>query len=180
MPIKGDLGAGRVHLMTNSRSGRPPKSQDIALCRRAKIKPELRLKKPSVDLGFTADLHTKCTPALIKAFCDKIRKGRTAGCVCAYLGIANTTFYAWMRKGNDYFNSAGSLIELKPYGLFVRQYNRAIAEWEDYLTDQVMTCEDKNWYKWIVVAERRLKKTWAKDSIPGGADDVINIDEKFV
>lgn len=126
---------------------------------------------------------SKCTEKIVRKFCELIEEGIPAGTVCNFLGISNTAFHNWMRRGesyNDAGEEGGCPAEHEIYGVFVRAYKKAASRYLIKRHRILHNTNDKNWYREVVILERRDKKNWSKDAPPGGNEDQYNGDEKFV
>jgi hypothetical protein len=99
---------------------------------------------------------TKCTPELIEALSQKIRKGLPIRTSCLLVGIGESTYHEWMGRAE-----AGE----EPFVTFQSSLFVAEAEAEEFWLEvlQSSTC-DKSFnpnpaYFWL---ERRRRKDWGR------------------
>jgi hypothetical protein len=118
---------------------------------------------------------------LISQFTQFTEEGMAADGVCDLLGIASSTFWSWLRKGERYLVGKGQPEEHEIYGRFVRAFRFATAKYRLKVTRRLNAEEvDKHWTRDMAILERRDRKTWGRNDPMGGEDNQFDPDEKFL
>jgi len=115
----------------------------------------------------------KLTPAMTAKLVKALKSGITASAACSIVGIANKTYYEWLKKGRE---GNGDI-----YEKFLIAIEKANAEAEKAMLDIITNHSVKHWQAAAWVLERRFRDRWAKD-VPLEKDDDQddNIDESFL
>lgn len=116
----------------------------------------------------------------IQQFCELIKRGLPPDGVCDYLGIANTTYYSWVRKGQAFVEGNGSPKEYEVYGEFIKEFKKATAEYRLRLVDRLHRTKANNWYRDLAILERRDRKSFGRHQPQGGLDEDYDPDERFL
>lgn len=138
---------------------------------------------PPVDLQALVKQRTlgSLSPELTKAFCDKVRKGVPLDAVCDLLYVPAGTFYRWKSKGELFLSGNFEPREDAIYGFFVQELKRSMGSYRSGLTLRLHSNdEDKNWFKFVAILERRDRRNWAREDPAGGADETLQPDERFL
>jgi hypothetical protein len=132
------------------------------------------------DQPFT---HTILTDKLVRDFCTLIAEGLPADSCCNYLGIANSIYWQWMRKGQAYVDAITSRAEPNEkhqiYGWFVRCFKAATAHYLR-IKNMELNVGGKDWFRAMEILSRRDRKTWSRDEPAGGDDQQYDPDDKFL
>lgn len=123
--------------------------------------------------------HT-LTIELIQLFTQEVREGLPFDGVCDYLGIRTHTFWKWKRLGEAYLSGDGTPEEHSIFGLFVQEIRKAAAEYRKTRLQSLHTPRNKNWFRDIVILERRDRKSFSKHDPLGGTDEDVDFDERFL
>lgn len=137
----------------------------------------LRIREPEVRLR--PGRKTILNDRLIKEFCDLVKKGLPADGVCDYLGINETTYWSWIRRGQKYLDGDGEPKEDAIYGKFVAEFRRATACYRLERIESLHRPGNDLWTREMAILERRDRKSFSKYDIAGGTDEDIDPDEKF-
>jgi hypothetical protein len=108
-------------------------------------------------------------------------KGLPFDAICDYLGIDHANFLKWKQAGEAYL--AGNLPEShKPYGDFVLELRRAVAEYRLRMVERVHAPGNTAWFRDMLVLERRDRKNWGRKDPYGGSMDTTTPppDERFL
>ena len=120
-------------------------------------------------------------PSLVKKFCVYVETGLPADAVCDLMCIANTTYYDWMRKGEQYLVDPDDeeFEDFYIYGSFVLEVRMAFARYRQKLQNCINT-PGVDWRRALGVLERRDRFTYAKSEQAGGLAEDYDPDEKFL
>lgn len=117
---------------------------------------------------------------VIEHFCRLIAGGKPATTACDYIGIRDTTFQAWRRKGEMVLAGQGADIEQADlYEIFVCAHRRATAEWLIARIDSAQQRGNRNWFRDIKMLQLRDRANWAYDA-QGGQEEVFEANETFL
>jgi len=136
---------------------------------------KLKRNKPVADRSAPVRHLSK---EVSKEFCRLARKGIPASTIVDYLGIPASAFHEWLAKAKSF--DATNDPNLAVYGQFVRNFKRACAR---YLIDRqalMETGDPKEYYREVVILERRDRKNWGKIEQAGGETEAYDPDEKFI
>lgn len=148
---------------------------------------KLGMAKPRTNLDVGGKPRGKRRPerrsilktALIKKFCTYVETGLPPDAVCDLLCISNTTYYEWLRKGEQYLEDTESYSEFHLYGSFVLEFRMAFARYRVKL-QQCAHNPGIDWRRAVAILERRDRHTWAKQEPIGGTDEEYDPDEHFL
>lgn len=146
--------------------------------RRVHLKPRRKRARNS-KLGFLGN-GTKLNRRIIKQFCDLIKMGRTVDSVCDFLGIPNNTFWSWMRRGEKYLNGNCEPEGHYLYGLLMFKLKKATAQYRFSMVDKLHNAGKGTWIKFMAILERRDRKNFSRLELPGGGEDSMDADERFM
>ena len=126
-----------------------------------------------MDDNVVSDCETNSilTDKLIAQFVKFIERGLPADGVCDYLGIANTTFWSWMRKGEKFILGAGEPKKFRLYGKFVKAFRRATAAYRLGLIEHLHRQGNINWTRPMAILERRDRGNFSRMEVAGGSDE---------
>lgn len=149
--------------------------------KRLKIKPRkyVNMKagmKPVRELGDASSLNKR----LIAQFCALAQSGKPMDAICDYLGIQTSSFWRWMRRGEKFIRGNGEPKGHALCGQFVKDLKRATAIYRFRITDKLHTAGTKSWIKFMAILERRDRKNFSRNELPGGGEESLDADEKFV
>jgi hypothetical protein len=100
----------------------------------------------------------KLNKELIEKAHNLISEGHYAVVVCTYLGIAETSFYNWCRKGKEDFENGKNSI----YVQFLQSINEAEAKAEMlHLQNIAKSANDGTWQASAWLLERKHKNRWS-------------------
>jgi len=119
--------------------------------------------------------RSKCTPALIKKIVPLIRKGATIDAACKACNIDRTTHYAWLKYAKDPTK--------KNHIKYKELTEKALAEYETELLEQIQIHSSKQWQAAAWILERRFRGKFGKEADQQDADEVredIKVDDKFL
>ena len=123
---------------------------------------------------------TKLNDKVMSTFCRLTRRGLPPDGVCDYIGIAPTTFWNWIKRGELYINGDCSPPEFEVYGTFVMAFRKALAQYRLARLDQIHTPGNKDWYKEMAVLERRDRKSFGRVEPQGGSFEDYDPDARFL
>lgn len=142
---------------------------------------EAQPKTETRDAGFIRKVtNTVLDEKLITDFCQLIIEGLPADSCCNYLGIHPQNYSIWMRKGMLYLNGGNEPPEFEVYALYVLNFRRATAQYLRNRTKSLHEDDNKFWFRDMEILSRRDRATWARDERPGGGDDQMDPDERFL
>ena len=128
--------------------------------------------------------RTELNMATIRQIVKKIKNGVTMSVVSASLLITHATIYRWHDKGERYWAlpEKDRPKNLKIYGIYVLAIRRAVAEYQERITDGVHATAtnpyDKDrWRQYLSIGERRMPQTWGKQGVVQSADEVAPDDQ---
>jgi hypothetical protein len=148
------------------------------------MKPKRKQLKKSLEEKSVRELMAEAQPVhrltekIITTFAEKVRKGIPGSVVADYLGIPNSVFHGWIAKGDIFYQTADPKYVL--YGLFIKRYRRALAEYLESRQEKLHEDDNKLFYREIVILERRDPKNWRKDEPISGPADALQADERFL
>ena len=122
----------------------------------------------------------KLTDEIIDEFCELLRVGLPTDGACDFIGITNTTYYRWLRLGEDFIKGNGEPKENAIYGKFVMSMRKALATYRLERTRRLHRSKNQNWYRELAILERRDRNTWGRHEPAGGYDEEFNPDERFL
>jgi hypothetical protein len=99
---------------------------------------------------------SKLTPRLTRRLCDALRRGHPPRTACALAGVPHSTFYAWLERGKDDFESDLDT----PLARFAASVGRARAELIDRLL-RVVDGGRPGWRAAIWLLEQRAPQHFA-------------------
>lgn len=113
-----------------------------------------------------------------QSICKYARRGIPASTILDFLGIPVSAFHEWMSKAKQYEQTGDK--NLRIYGAFLLEYRKACAK---YLMTRQTIMENgdpKEYYREVVILERRDRKNWGKLEPAGGDSDDYDDTEKFI
>lgn len=145
------------------------------------LKPKKPVKPEKVETIAEAPLtHSILTDKLVKDFCDLIVEGLPGDACCDYLGIMPSTYWIWMAKGKRYLDGGCEPKELMAYGVFVRCFRKATADYRRTINSGLHDPGNDKWFRDLTILERRDRRTWGREEPAGGGEDQFDPDEKFL
>jgi len=120
------------------------------------------------------------SPDLIRQTVTLVRRGLPFDSICDYLGIDHKQFMEWKQAGEAYLIS-DTPPHHAPYGEFVVELKRAIAEYRLVMIERLHKKGNLQWFRDLMVLERRDRRNWGKNDPFGGMMDTTPPpDEKFL
>lgn len=116
------------------------------------------------------------TPDLTKAFAKLVEEGSPFNVVCDYLGIPQSTFYNWQRKGRFYNQSPEAEPKFKAYGDFEAAIRKAGAAYYLELVRRLHDPKNARWNREMSILERRDRANFAKFDVLGAAAEAETLD----
>jgi hypothetical protein len=113
-------------------------------------------------------------------FCKLIRKGFPPDAVCDYMSITPTAYYAWLRKGQIFFDGGESEEKYRKYGQFVTEFKKATARYRMRMVNDLHEANEKSWIKFMAILERRDRRTFGRAEPLGGSDEEFNPDDRYL
>lgn len=120
----------------------------------------------------------KVSPEIVPRFMELIMRGLPPDGVCDYLGIPNSTFWEWLKKGENAVESKSVAEKDKHYADFYLAFRKASAEYRLGLLDRLHRGK-KNWTCFMTILERRDRPNFSKYDQGGGDYQEFDPDEKF-
>lgn len=96
---------------------------------------------------------TKLTPERQEKIVGAIRAGNYANVAAAYAGIDESTFYNWMKRGED-----GE----EPFLAFFQSVKDAEAEWEVATAARINKAASGSWQAGMTMLERKAPERWGR------------------
>lgn len=121
---------------------------------------------------------TVLTPTLRRQFCKLIKRGLPPDGACDLLGIPNSVFWKWLKRGDAYINGGENPPEWRVYGSFISAFKRAYARYRLTRIDRLH--KSSMWVRELAILERRDRKSFGRNDPPGGAMDQFDPDDKFL
>lgn len=124
--------------------------------------------------------RTKLDRDTVEEFCKMVADGMPFTAVCDYIGINDTTFQAWRRKGELILQGHDIVAdedECALYAMFVLGMKKASAEVIMRLAKQAQ--RSRQWYRAFRLLQTLDKANYGHDP-QGGSDAVMDPNEKFV
>lgn len=109
---------------------------------------------------------TKLTPELIAKAYELIKAPNYAKTVYQALGISHTSYYAWIKKGEEWKDGDDPL-----YLAFVESIKKGEAEGEQELLGIVKTAAKRNWTAAAWMLERMHPEKYGKRIEVAGSED---------
>lgn len=125
-------------------------------------------------------LHWLLSEELITEFCKLIEKGLPADGACDYLGITSTSYYTWLRRGNQFIDGDGQPEQDEMFGLFVSEFKKSTAKYRLSLVERLEAANGPNWIKYMATLERRDKKSYSRYDNEKSGEQAYDPDEKFL
>lgn len=113
----------------------------------------------------------------IQQICALVKEGAGFDVALDYLGIQNTVFWKWMRKGEAYLRAGNMPEKHAKYGEFVIKLRQAHAE---LILEHTRGLSGKGWFKHMLVLERKDRKNWSRRDPQGGTIENYDPNEKFL
>ena len=104
-------------------------------------------------------MKTILNDKLIKDICSYLKEGVPILTTCKALKISESIYYDWIKRGQGLHPER---TQEEIYVKFVEEVEKAVAESEINLLDQIM--KDKSWQAKAWILERRFPKRWSKQS----------------
>jgi hypothetical protein len=117
---------------------------------------------------------------MIRRFCRLIKKGLPPDAVCDYLNISRSAFWNWITKGESFRNGDGEPKEYQLYGAFVGEFRRATALYRLRRLNALHRPGNNLWAREMTILERRDRKNFSRNEMPGGSVESIQPDERFL
>lgn len=100
--------------------------------------------------------------------------------ICDYLGIHGSTFWKWCRRGDKYLHGDGNPPGHRICGEFVMRLKKATAQYRFKIQVKLEGANKSTWIKYMAILERRDRKNFSRNELPGGGEEAFDSDEKFV
>lgn len=110
----------------------------------------------------TAGRCTLLTPKVINAFCQMVEVGYPLTAVCDFIGVQDSTFQQWRRKGELVDSGATDIPNAKLYHQFVLGLRRASAVWVMRRVDQAQT--SRYWMRDLKLLQLRDPVNFSADA----------------
>lgn len=122
----------------------------------------------------------KLTAKLRNELCDHLRTGMPIVFACARVGIHKTTYFKWVRRGED----ARALVEEghdvaadeRAYAVFVDSVELARNFGGGWLYEQLLAAPANIWQKYSAAIERQFHDVWSTKY--GATGYTMNVDKK--
>jgi len=116
----------------------------------------------------------KLSRSLITKLSKVIRKGATIDAACKASNINKSTYFRWMKDAEN--------IDNKMAILFKGTVDKALAEYEMELLDNIKIHSAKSWQAGAWILERRFRNKYGKEAdIQDGNDTTTQeVDDKFL
>lgn len=101
-----------------------------------------------------AGRKSKLTPERQERICELLRAGNYAGVAAKAAGIAESTFYAWIERGEKARTGA--------FAEFAEAVKKAEAEGETAALEIIQTAALESWQAAAWLLERRFPQRWAR------------------
>jgi len=139
----------------------------------------MRRKRINGKNGLQLNPKTILTEKLTEDFCKLIVEGLPPDGVCDYLGIDDSTFWMWRRRGEKFLAANGTPENHAVYAYFLQKFKRASAE---YRLDRIQNLHEskKNWFRELSILERRDRKSFSRHDPAGGTLEDYDPDERFL
>lgn len=122
---------------------------------------------------------TELTPQVVEEFCTMVATGYPATSACDYIGITDTRFQAWRRKGELVRQGDDTIVGGMLYLMFVLGLRKAGAVWIMARVKQAQLRTNKNWYRDLRLLQIRDKANFSQDA-QGGSEELRDANESFV
>ena len=140
-------------------------------------KPKRKRVRKSEWLGLQP--NNRLTEDTVVTICRDLARGVSLKSCSAYLLISPDTLGLWRHRGEAYLEN-----DCKPeadaiYGALVLGIRRALGKRDRKVEQQIMRKGSAHHFQFFRIAERLLPGVWGKD-VPGGSDEVLNPDDRFL
>lgn len=108
-----------------------------------------------------------------------VANGYPATSACDYIGITDTRFQTWRRKGELVRQGDTSIKDGHLFLLFVLGLRRAGAEWVMERVREAQSRMNRNWYRDLRLLQVRDRLNFAQDA-QGGSEELRDANETFL
>ncbi len=134
-------------------------------------------RDPEYEYADLQQVHDLTQP-VIEEFCGMVAKGIPATAACDYIGITDTRFQAWRRKG-ELVRQGDTMAQGKIYLLFVLGLRKAGAKWVMERVKEAQDRNNRNWYRDLRLLQVRDRTNFAQDA-QGGSEELRDANETFL
>jgi len=120
------------------------------------------------------------TKEVITQLVKLVKKGLPFDGACDYLGVRPDQFWLWLRRGDLYLTAGETPPEDKIYGDFVQEIKAGFAEYRLDQIEELQRRGNRNWFRNLMILERRDRKNFGKTEAPGGTEESFQADERFL
>lgn len=117
---------------------------------------------------------------MIDQFAKLVERGLPFDGCCDYLGISNTTFHSWRRKGTRYIDGDCEPPEDEIFGRFVNAIKKAYANYRLARLDSMHGRGNQYWARDMTILERRDRHNFSRNDPQGGGESDFDPDETFL
>ena len=110
-------------------------------------------------------------PTLVDRICDLLRQGCSVRTTCECVGISESTFFEYMRRGK-----ATAADYAQTFSQFAERVTRARGQGKAYLVGIIRKAAPKDWRAAVALLERLSPAEYARTSPPELRDSAVRTD----